>query len=188
MKKLLTIAMITVCCFFSNSQTKKEVPSVEKSIFGVQAGLLGANVYNESRLADKWSLRSEIGVLGGYSYSSSRLEKKSRLHFFPTLSVEPRYYYNLERRQRLNKKTANNSGNYVGFNLGYLPDWFVISNYKYDVSNSNSMFFIPSWGLRRTFAKNFEYEFKMGYGYSINLDSNKGVGFLDLGFNIGYRF
>lgn len=188
MKKLLTIAMVAMCCFFANSQTKKETLSVEKSIFGIQAGLFGANVYNESKLADKWSLRSEIGVLGGYSYSSYRTNKKSRFVLVPSLSVEPRYYYNFTRRQRLNKKIANNSGNYFGLKVEYQPNWFIISNHKHYINDNNFISLIPSWGLRRSFAKNFEYEFRVGYGYYKDLNSDTKSSGIDLGFKLGYRF
>jgi hypothetical protein len=43
------------------------------------------------------------------------------------LTLEPRYYYNLENRNSRGKKTSKNSGNYFSLKTSYHPDWFVLN-------------------------------------------------------------
>lgn len=185
-KTILFSVLIFTICFsgFCQSSTKQN-PSVEKSIFGVQAGLLGAFAYNESKLSNNVALRSEIGMLmglwGGTSYP------KTGIAFTPTVSIEPRYYYNLKRRLKKEKSIVNNSANYFSLKTNYNPDLFVISNYKNQRVN-NHITIVPKWGLRRNIGENFDFEVSTGVGYIYDFDVKRGSGYLDLGVRIGYRF
>ncbi|WP_435261107.1 hypothetical protein [Tenacibaculum sp. nBUS_03] len=178
------LLLIVIALSVSSFAQEKEV-SVEKSIFGVQAGLFGIWGYNEVKLSNTISLRTELGInmgiWGGTSYP------KTGYILFPTVSVEPRYYYNLNRRAKLNKKTANNNGNFFSLKTNFNPNLFTISNYNNSYVH-NHITVIPKWGLRRSFAKNFEYEFSAGIGYVYDFEMNKGGTGLDLGFRVGYRF
>ena len=180
--KLLLFLIVTV--FSASVFAQKKEVSVEKSIFGLQAGLFGIWGYNEAKLSNSISLRTELGlnmgIWGGTSYS------KTGYVLFPTVSVEPRYYYNLQRRTKLNKKIINNSGNFFSLKTNYTPNLFTVSNYNSYVHNHITV--IPKWGLRRSFAEKFEYELSVGVGYIYDFDINKGGAGLDLGFRLGYRF
>jgi len=73
-KPLLTF--ITIALLSSNATVKAQnqehvQPSVEKSVFGAQAGLLGIWVNNEAKLTNAIALRSEIGFDGGFWGGSS---------------------------------------------------------------------------------------------------------------------
>lgn len=171
--------------FSGFSQSTNEIPSVEKSIFGVQAGLFGTFIYNESKLSDDIALRTEAGMLMGIWGGSSF--PKTGIVFTPTISVEPRYYYNLKRRTKKGKSILNNSANFFSLKTNYYPNLFVISNYD-DVKVSSHITIIPSYGFRRNIGKNFEYEFTAGYGYAYDFDSKVNGGILNLGFRLGYRF
>lgn len=180
---LLTIAFSLTSNVFSQSSLQE--PSVEKSIFGVQTGLFGVFGYNESRLSTNFALRTEAGMLmgiwGGTSYP------KTGIVLTPTISLEPRYYYNLNSRFEKGKNTSNNSANYFSLKTNFNPDLFVISNYK-NVSVNNHLTIVPKWGLRRNIGKNFDLEFSAGYGYVYDFKYSDGGGYLDLGLRIGYRF
>lgn len=182
-KLLLLFVAVFLTSNIVNSQEKKE-RLVERSIYGIQAGLFGAWAYNETAIGNEVTLKTEIGlnmgVFGGSYYP------KTGYVMFPTLSIEPRYYYNLKRRQKLGKRTSNNTGNFFSLKTSFNPDLFVISNY--DLSINNHLTVIPKWGLKRTFAKNFEYEFSAGIGYLYDVDINVSDAILDVGFRIGYRF
>ena len=54
--------IIIVIVLFFNLVGNAQDNSVEKNIFGIQTGLFGAWITNETRLANKFSLRSEIGM------------------------------------------------------------------------------------------------------------------------------
>lgn len=184
-KTILLFVSIFAISFSSFSQSTNQEPSVEKSFFGVQAGLFGAYVYNESKLSNDIALRTELGMSMGLW--DGTFYPKTGILFTPTISVEPRYYYNLKRRVKNGKNILNNSANFFSLKTSYNPDLFVISNYD-NISVNNHITIIPSYGFRRNLGKNFEYEFTAGYGYGYDFKLKDGGGLLNLGFRIGYRF
>lgn len=185
MKKFITIILLglTISSFSQNF-------SIEKSITGIQIGFFGTEVYNETRLSNKIALRSQfglnVGIFGGSLY------EKTGFILYPELSIEPKWYYNLDKRVRKNKNIKNNGANFYSLNIQYSPNWFVISNYD-NIEVYNTLSIIPTWGFRRNFAEKFNYEFRIGLGYGVSyrdseyLENEKGA-IMDLGFKIGYDF
>lgn len=179
MKKVILILLITN---FSFSQEKA---SVEKSIFGIQTGFLGAWVHNESRLSNQLSLRSEIGLDLGFSDNGYNQTSA----FIPSLRLEPRWYYNLEKRVKKGRKISNNSGNFLALNITYNPDWFSISN-EDNLNVISTLAFVPKWGIKRTLGNHFTYEAGIGIGTFIVLEdyeTDNNVA-LDLHLRLGYTF
>ncbi|WP_088324630.1 hypothetical protein [Polaribacter tangerinus] len=112
--------------FFSFSQEPKK-HSVENSMYGVQTGLLGVWGYNETKPNNEFALRTEIGLDGEYSYSDFD-SPKSQYYFIPSISLEPRWYYNFKKRAKKGKSIKRNSANFLSLKTTYNPDWFIISN------------------------------------------------------------
>jgi hypothetical protein len=163
--------------------------SQEKSLFSIQTGLLGVWINNEAKLADRWALRSELGLYGGIWGGASY--DGANFALCPVLTVEPRYYYNYNKRQATGKDMADNSANFITLKIDYTPDWFIISNYDGKVSVTPSLAFIPKWGIRRNFGNShFHYELGAGLGYVYYFEKNNGYGSaaLDLHARIGYSF
>lgn len=184
MKKTI-ILFLFITTFKSNAQDNS--PSVEKSIFNIETGFLGVWVNNESKLSNSVAVRTELGLESGLFWKQ---DQKTGFVMAPSIRVEPRWYYNLNKRSNVGKKIENNSANFLTASLNYLPDWFVISNY--DNANVVEQFsIIPKWGLRRTLGNsNFTFEFSTGLGYKMVFYKNKtdkGV-VLDLNARIGYSF
>lgn len=183
MKKQIYLFGFCLLSFFGTAQTS----NVQKNISGVQIGLFGLDVYNEIKIAEKTTLRAEASLFpaiwGGDMYG------KTGFAFYPALTLQPKYYYNISKRSENGKNTKNNSANYFGLQVRYIPDWFVISNTK-NVSLSNQINFIPTYGLRRNFADNFNYEFKAGLGYGTTFGNNNNTSgaVLDLSIKVGYDF
>ncbi len=158
--------------------------SVEKSIYGIQTGTLGFWVYNEVKLTNTIALRSEIGLDGGFIAGSN-------VDFIyvlaPTITAEPRFYYNLKKRSKKGKSILKNSANFLALKFFYVPDLFVISNTRGSITNSLSI--IPKWGIKRTIGKHFTYELGLGIGYYVDLDDSRLNGSTaDLHLRIGYTF
>jgi hypothetical protein len=111
----------------------------------------------------------------------------------PIITVEPRWYYNLNKREPKSKRIDGNSGNFISLKTSYHPDWFVISNYD-DVNIISDISVIPTWGIRRNIAKQFNYETGIGIGYRYIFA--KQAGYLEnesdvtinLHLRIGYKF
>ena len=181
MKKIILILLIANVSF---SQEKSKI-SVEKSICGIQTGFLGAWVHNESRLSNEVSLRFEIGLDFGFSQNGFGQTSV----FIPSIRLEPRWYYNLEKRAKKGRKIFNNSGNFLALNMTYNPDWFYISN-KDNLNIISTLAFVPKWGIKRTIGNHFTYEAGIGVGAFIVLngyDVDNQVA-VDLHLRAGYTF
>ena len=157
--KIITTIILLCSGIYCNAQ---EV-SVEKSVFGIQTGLLGVWIHNESKLNNEFVLRSELGFDSGIWYSDFLDEEVSYL-MTPVLTLEPRFYYNLNKRNSKSKIVTNNNGNFISLKTSYHPDWFVISNKEVSILSDISI--IPTWGLRRNLGTHFSFETGLGIGYS----------------------
>lgn len=180
--KKLTTALLILFTTFSFAQEKT---SVEKSIFGIQTGILGFWVHNETKLTNSIALRTEIGLDFGINGN----ENTTTTVLIPGIRVEPRWYYNLEKRIAKNRKITNNSGNFLALNVAYNPDWFYISS-KENINVISTVAFIPKWGIKRTVGNHFTYEAGIGLGGFIVLNDyepERKIA-LDLHLRIGYTF
>ncbi len=187
MKKFILIYCLVLLTSIANSQTK----SVEKSAYGIQTGLFGIWAHNEARIANSIALRSEIGfdsgIWGGTFYD------KTGFLMTPVLTLEPRYYYNLQKRESKSKRTDGNTGNFLSLKTSFHPDWFVISNYS-NISIISDISIIPTWGIRRNIGQHVNFETGIGLGYQHvfakqagYLEDENNVMF-NIHLRIGYRF
>jgi hypothetical protein len=187
MKKII-LTFVTISLTMT---VKSQNASVEKSIFGIQTGLLGLWAHNEAKLTSQIALRSELGfdsgIWGGDFYD------KTGFLMTPVITIEPRWYYNLNKRESKSKRIDGNSGNFISLKASYHPDWFVISNYD-NVNIVSDISIVPTWGIRRNIGKYFNYETGIGIGYRYTFA--KQAGYLknesdvapNLHLRIGYRF
>jgi len=160
MKKIIFSLLLTGITIIAQSQNNDI--SVEKSINGIQIGVLGFWAHNETKLTNKLALRSELG-LDASIFDGSRYSKTGYL-FTPVITLEPKWYYNLLKRKSKSKNISNNSGNFISLNTSFHPDWFVISNYD-NVNVPSQISIIPTWGIRRNVGLYFNYETGIGFGY-----------------------
>jgi hypothetical protein len=187
MKRILFTMALCGMTLIAKSQTA----SVEKSTYGIQTGFLGIWAHNESKLTNSIALRTEIGfdsgIWGGDFYDGTGFLMT------PVITLEPRLYYNLNKRVKKSRRIDGNSGNFISLKTSYHPDWFVISNTD-NVSVVSDISFIPTWGIRRNVGKHFTYETGIGIGYRYIFA--KQAGFLEnesevavnLHLRLGYRF
>ncbi len=189
MKHFLLILTFCFTTFTVKSQNTNA--SVEQSIFGIQTGILGVWAHNESKLTNSIALRTEVGFDGSI-WGGSFFDDSGFL-ITPVISVAPRFYYNLKKRLKKQKKITGNNGNYISLQTRFHPDWFVISNSN-NVSIISQLALIPSWGIRRAIGKHFNYETGVGIGYrrlfakQAGFTNNESDTFLNLHLRIGYQF
>lgn len=183
--------LLTLICCGLTFIAKSQNASVEKSTSGFQIGVLGTWFYNEAKLSNKIALRTELGLDSGifgimHSYEVGYI-------LIPDITVEPRYYYNLNKRLTKSKSITGNSGNFVSLRTSYYPDWFVVTKNE-NLRPYNHIAIIPSWGIKRNVGNHFTYEAGLGIGYRYYF--TKRVGFTEnqlnrsgnLHIRIGYRF
>lgn len=187
MKRILFTIALCGMTLIAKSQTA----NVEKSTYGIQTGFLGIWVHNESKLTNSIALRTEIGfdsgIWGGSFYDGTGFLMT------PVITAEPRWYYNLNKRESKSRRIDGNSGNFVSLKTSYHPDWFVISNTD-NVSIISDISIVPTWGIRRNVGKHFTYETGIGIGYryifakQAGFLENESEATLNLHLRIGYRF
>ncbi|MGB1307883.1 MAG: hypothetical protein ACPG6B_03165 [Oceanihabitans sp.] len=185
MKK--TLLLISLCLF--NYIAKAQDASVEKSIFGIQTGILGAWIHHEAKLTNKIALRTEIGAdVGLYGRNNS-----TDYILGTVLTLEPRWYYNISKRSTKKKRIDGNSGNFISLKTSYHPDLILASNNK-NITLVSDLTIVPTWGIRRPIGKHFNYEAGIGVGY-IHYFKKENVIILNeadvavnLHLRIGYRF
>lgn len=192
MKTRITTKMIitlSICLFTIFTQAQDA--SVEKSTYGIQTGILGIWAHREVKLSNEIALRAELGLDAGI-WGGSFYPKTGYL-MTPVLTIEPRWYYNLEKRQSKSKNISGNSGNFLTIQTSYHPNWFTISNYD-NVKIVNQVSIIPTWGIKRNVGQHFTYETGIGLGYryyfakSEGYVKNESSGALNLHLRVGYRF
>lgn len=170
MRNYLVLGLVLIS-FLAKAQ---EEASVEKNLYGAQLGLPSTGFYFETQLQRKITLRTEIGLTFAFStkdYADPAIKDENSTLIVPYLTLEPRWYYGLDRRKRLGKKTYNNSSNYVSLATSYISTKTpIINNGDFDVVSAIT--FIPKYGIRRAFAKHFNYEFSAGVGYQYNIFSS----------------
>lgn len=197
MKKIWLTLVICGWAFMANAQTPKpaksginSAASVEKSVFSIQTGFIGIWISNEARLSRSIVLRTELG------YSAQALWGVGQNEGFlmtPVVTLEPRWYYNLQKRKSKSKRIDGNSGNYLSLRSSFYPTWGAILS-KYGNLVINPVFaLIPMWGIRRNIGRHFNYEAGAGFGYVHYFADKYGYGVqnnlaLNLVFRIGYQF
>jgi len=171
------------------SAQEAERTTVQKSFFGVQVGLLEAKALYEFRLSDKFTLRNEFGFDGAIGQSAG----KTHYEFLPVFTVEPRFYYSLNKRILINKTIAVNSGPFVSLNTNFNPIWIPITNIEgFEPANTYSASVIPTLGIRKNFSNkiNFETAFGFGYRHVFGNDQTNAYGdwAINLRLRIGFDF
>lgn len=195
MKRVLSIVFFMFFCSNINAQNDAVVGGVEKNIVGIQAGFFGVDIYDEFKLTNIISLRADFSLYGGIFYDDMQefitpLEyiSEHKITLTPILNLQPKIYYNIKGRAKRGRNIRNNGSNYFSLNIKYVPNWFVISSKN--VTPVTQLYFVPTFGIRRNFAKNFNYEFKVGLGGGVAYLKNQNITsqFFELSFKIGYDF
>ncbi|MBW1295686.1 hypothetical protein [Aquimarina litoralis] len=184
MKKVIFSSILIMISYLTFAQDAKDV-SVEKSIFGIQVGVVGAWIHNELKLTDQIALRSEIGISIEGLWTEDNGNGVGSGTSLPVLSLEPRWYYNVHRRASKGKRIDGNSANYLSLRGSY---------YNYDGSEAkrdrlNHPVLAAIWGIRRNIGKHFNYETGIGPALGFGNDNGRKIGLTPyVSFKIGYRF
>ncbi|WP_158712778.1 hypothetical protein [Parabacteroides pacaensis] len=153
-------------------------------------GLLGLNYTYEYAFSPRGTI--QFSAAAGYTYGETwGLEmKKDRLNFTTkdyhlfsgSIRVEPRFYYNLQKRHRKEKRTWSNSGGYLSTEFAYN---FPIA-ITHGVKATSVYSIIPYWGFRRVW-NHFLLDLAGGVGYLGTFNGQSAVA-ISLRLGIGYKF
>jgi len=152
------IVLITIAFFSLDMFSQVEDVSVNQNQYNIQAGF-GIWVNNETKLIETVALRTELGLSGAYQKEGS----ESTLAFLPGVSLEPRWYFNLKKRDSKGRDISFNSANYWSVKAFYISDAFIIATNNAELENDKLNVTI-NWGLKRNLSKKLHYEFGIGLG------------------------
>jgi hypothetical protein len=192
--KNFTVLVLVLISFIANAQ---EEVSVEKKLSGIQLGLFNASFQYEIKLDRKITLLSEVGlswVTSTKDFVDPNIEDEKVSVIAPYVTLEPRWYHGIDRREKLGRSINHNSSNYVALSTSYYSTKTpIIHSGNFDIVSA--LYIIPKYGIRRAFAKHFNYEFSGGIGYQYNVFSEaEGCNCdhvnttIDLQARIGYNF
>ena len=187
--KILFIILLSFCTLGAFAQNT----SVEKLTFGLQTGVLGIWAYNEAKLSNTITLRTELGFDFGIWETTFYDDYNSPFLLTPVIVFEPRFYYNLKKRSENSKRIDGNSGNFIALKSSFHPDWFVLFNTN-NAPVVSDFSIIPTWGIKRNIGEHFNYEAGLGAGFSHTFAKRAGYSKdksemeLNMHLRIGYRF
>ena len=175
-----------------NTPEKSQKQSIEKSIFGIQTGFAGFWVYNELKLSNQIALRTELGF---DAYDNDDFYPDAGFLLTTVITLEPRWYYNLDKRAGKSKRIDNNSGNFFSFKTSFRSNDLLLDfggDEKAQIVDNLSL--VPTWGIKRNLGKHFNYETGLGVGYihyyskNAGFSKDKGEVAINLHLRVGYHF
>ncbi|WP_282630934.1 hypothetical protein [Empedobacter sedimenti] len=198
MKQLLFTLLLSSSLFAQEKAT---------DLFNANVSLIGIGIQYEKALSENFTAIGTLDYIGGFSYTED-WNGEGDFNYILTTSIdlEGRYYYNFNRRISKNKNTKNNSANYIALKANFIPDLLTLKNAGESLKPQGRL--TLNYGLKRSFAQNFFYEFYTGLGIALYQNTNvyddydyttqtshyrtvkttdKDVA-LDLGFRVGYNF
>jgi hypothetical protein len=171
MKTLFAIAFV-----LSTSYLFAQAGKTNKTVSGIQIGLTNLveqeiNYFNESFLFPQAVIRLETGL---QKFKSIQYTQKDVYHFFPSISLEPRWYYNIGSRERYGYNSRGNSANYIAVRISHSPLLAMEYNPNLDNKSFNPMsraatgwvqFHFFRWGMRRNYFNLLNAELSTGAFY-----------------------
>ncbi|MDR3286412.1 MAG: hypothetical protein LBT27_03100 [Prevotellaceae bacterium] len=189
MKNIITLLLLCAC--FQQVQAQNDDAAFEKSMVKtesthiVDVGWVGVGYTYEYAFAEHYTISGGAGITGYAGYTSSDFFGNYWTYaFHPYVSIEPRYYYNLQKRVRKGKSIDGNTGSFLAVQGSYIFKPIK----KHNVYGSVSTFAVaPYWGLRRIWWNHLLFEFRAGLAFGFNNYNDSNVG-ITLGIRLGYKF
>ena len=111
MKVFPIISILIIMSFFAPAQNEKT-----QNVHSIRVTFLGLSYAYEQSISRQSTVNFEFMVAAGFG---SNFMIGDYWLIVPKMRVEPRYYYNYNRRNEKMKKTINNSANYLSLSADY---------------------------------------------------------------------
>ncbi|ELR72751.1 secreted protein [Fulvivirga imtechensis AK7] len=187
MKKLLLLGLVISSYYNASAQSyyQQDSARLKKTVLGLNI-LLPGLTYEQS-LTDKSSLFLNFAFGFAYEYHSSGFSSYEAYTINPTLLAQYRSYYNLARRQLLDRKTTNNTGSFFGMMAHYTFDAIGGKN-THAIDVENGLTLGPVWGFQRNGLFTFSLSLGLGVTIGEGQSSNVGpIGHLNFGINLSKK-
>ncbi|MDR5591782.1 hypothetical protein [Christiangramia sp. SM2212] len=154
----MRIVFIAFGLFFSSLCFSQETTNSQFSL-----NFLVPSAEYELAVSDNSTIDLNAGI--GFAYHKSSYSGEA-FGIYPGGEVQYRYYYNFNKRADKDKKTSENSGNYVAVVGSITGGDPIIGDLKY--SNNYGGFVGPTWGLQRVYNSGFKLNLNLGLGMGFN--------------------
>ncbi len=166
MKKVILMAAVAVMAAVgANAQTPASRPSAEATQ-SVQLSILGLHYAHELPLARRMTLTGRVGADVGIAVDGDLFGNHTTTWMAaPTIDIEPRFYYGLDRRASLGRSTVGNAGSFLALRVkNMMPlGWSSDKGAK----PVGATFIAPMWGMRRLWGEHWQFEFTAGANIGI---------------------
>jgi hypothetical protein len=194
-KAILTALVAAVLAVSASAQEQFIEPPRTEANHSVSIDLLGLHYAYEHPLGRTGTIIGRagvnLGISGGNWRTGTAFEYGNYWQLQPTIEIEPRWYYGLDRRAGKGRNTAGNSGSFLSLRMANLFPGYSSDGYKMTGATT----FSPSWGLRRVWNSGLMLEFTTGYRIGLTHDSRPQwwgeddfLSHLDIGLRLGYKF
>lgn len=179
---VLTALLAAPLCVKAQKPHTETTQSVSLSI------PLGAGLHYayEHPLARRITLIGRVGADAGAAWRYNLLNG-DRLFWViaPSVDIEPRFYYGLDRREAHGRSTEKNAGSFFALQMKNIMPFGYISDSDMKIVGATG--FTPMWGLRRVWGAGWLFECTAGaslaWGWEGGFQSSP-----HLGVRFGYSF
>ena len=149
----------------------------------VNASIIGLSLSCEKSISRSFTINYETGLSYSFYVGGGTLYgNRFGYELSPIFSIENRWYYNLHKRFIKNKRTINNSGNFLSIKTGYRASPIASRN-LYD---NPVLVIIPTWGIQRSIGKKVSFEFAPGYAFIFDTQRKEWSQNINLSLKFGY--
>ncbi len=182
MKKFILFTFVALLSITAKAQQQDPlIKLVSNHSIGIN--LVGAEYQYERHVKGNFTVSYIAGLATNLYMSNDDFSYT----IIPKITLEPRYYYNFDKRVNKIKNTRYNSANYVALKARILFP-FVHSNFN--PVSSFEFQLAPVWGMKRVFINKLFIDGYLGFGVSLiahSHDIDFGYGAM-AGVKIGYIF
>ncbi len=184
MKKIfiILVAIFTLSAAYAQKSDTKYLVSNHSVGFN----LIGAEYSFEQPLGSSlFAMNYSAGIGSNFSISSGT----AYYSLVPYLTLEPRYFYNIKKRNLDGKSTLSNSANYLALKARVLlPSMYA----NHSAMHSNvELHIAPVWGIKRVYSNHFLLDFYLGAGLGFGRQEVSGLTVTPMflaGLKLGYKF
>lgn len=169
---------------YKTTRTSKYSPELSEELHKIS--ILPLGYAYERKIAEEFTIEAGVDFSFDIYYAETDDLDQNALVVNPTIHLEPRYYYNLERRYQRGRNVNFNAASYLGVyselrmnplieeNNGF---WPVYDRFKIG----------PAWGIQRNLGRRGYLNFNLAYGLVIDETGHArydGFGRLTLGIRL----
>jgi hypothetical protein len=146
----------------------------------------GLHYAYEHPLGRRITLVERVGADAGAAWGTDWFGNDSFiLAIIPSIDIEPRFYYGLDRRAAHGRSTAGNSGSFLALQMKTLMPFGYISDSS--LTSDGAIVLTPMWGLRRAWGEHWRFEFTTGFSHARGWKGDS-TNALHLAVRFGYSF